>query len=122
MGDRRHLLMVGDMLPLLVFALVGGAMHDGGFSIVEVLRNVGLLGAGWVTAALVFRPYAHSSLARLLATWFVGVTAGVFLRAGALGREIDGEYLGFWGVTLAVTLIVLLAWRLIARALVPRLV
>jgi hypothetical protein len=121
MLGRRHLLMVGDTVPLVVFAFLGGATHDGGFSLVDVLRNIGLLGAGWIAASIVFRPYAHDSLLRLLATWFVGITAGVFLRAAALGREIDGEYLGFWGVTLAVTLIVLLAWRLIARTLMARL-
>ena len=60
-------------------------------------------------------------MARLGATWALGITIGVFLRAAALAREVDGEYLGFWGVTLAVTLAILVAWRLIARTLTPRL-
>lgn len=107
--------MLGDLTPIVVFALVGGTTHDGGFSIVDVLRNIGLLGAGWAAAVLVFRPYARHTLARLAATWGVGITAGVFLRAAALGRDIDGEYLGFWGVALALTLVVLVAWRLVAR-------
>ena len=121
-GERqRRLLMLGDLLPVVVFALVGGATHEGGFSPVDVLRNVALLGAGWVLAAAVFRPYVRAAAVRLAATWAVGISAGVFLRAAALGREIDGEYLGFWGVALALTLLVLLAWRLAARTLAPRL-
>jgi hypothetical protein len=119
---QKRVLMLGDLVPILVFALLGGAMHESGFSVVDVVRNIALLGAGWLAAALVFRPYASDSLARLAATWAVGITAGVFLRAAALGREVDGEYLGFWGVALAVTLLVLLAWRLLARSLMPRLV
>ena len=113
--------MLGDLTPIVVFAVIGGASHDGGFSIVEVLRNVGLLGAGWIIAALLFRLYARPTTARLVATWALGISIGVLLRAAALGREINGEYLGFWGVTLAVTLVVLVAWRLIARNLTPRL-
>jgi len=113
--------MLGDLTPIVVFAVIGGASHDGGFSIVEVLRNIGLFGAGWIIAALLLRPYAHATTARLAATWGLGISAGVFLRAAALGREIDGDYLGFWGVTLAVTLVVLVAWRLAARTLTPRL-
>jgi hypothetical protein len=108
--------MLGDLSPILVFAFVGGAMHDGGFSLLDVLRNIGLLSAGWVAAAVVFRPYAHPGVLRLGATWAVGISVGVLLRAAALGRTVDGEYLGFWAVALALTLIVLVAWRWIARA------
>ena len=120
-GRQRRLYMLGDLTPIVVFAVIGGASHDGGFSIVEVLRNIGLFSAGWIAAALIFRPYSRPSMARLGATWALGITIGVFLRAAALAREVDGEYLGFWGVTLAVTLAILVAWRLIARTLTPRL-
>ncbi|MGI9657442.1 MAG: DUF3054 domain-containing protein [Gaiellaceae bacterium] len=121
-ADRqRRLLMLGDLSPIVVFAVIGGASHDGGFSLVEVLRNIGLFGAGWIVAALLLRPYSRATAARLASTWLLGISAGVFLRAAALGREINGEYLGFWGVTLAVTLVLLVAWRLVARTLTPRL-
>ena len=109
--------MLGDLLPILVFAFVGGGMHDGGFSLVDVFRNVGLLSAGWAAASVLFRPYAHPSALRLGATWAVGITVGVFLRAAALGRTVGAEYLGFWAVALALTLVVLVAWRWIARAI-----
>lgn len=115
------MLMLGDLTPILLFGLVGGAMHEGGFSFVDLLRNVGLLGAGWVAAALVFRPYDRPGIARLAATWALGISAGVFLRAFALDRVVDSEYIVFWCVALATTLVFLIAWRLVVRNLMARL-
>ncbi len=109
--------MLGDLTPILVFSLVGGFTHDGGFSLVDVLRNIALLGAGWIAAVIVLRPYAKQGLLRLVGTWALGITAGALLRAAVLGRSVDAEYLGFWGVTMAVTLVVLATWRLLARTL-----
>ena len=82
--------MLGDLMPIVVFAVIGGASHDGGFSTVEVLRNIGLFEAAWLIAARSFRLYSRPSTMRLLGTWAAGITVGVFLRAAVLGRELDG--------------------------------
>jgi hypothetical protein len=50
-------------------------------------------------------------VARLLATWAVGITAGVLVRALILGRALDGKEAKFLLVSLVFTLVFIAALR-----------
>ena len=66
---------------------------------------------GWYAAALLLRTYARPGWVRFLATWALGISAGVMLRSLFLGRAWNADEFAFLGVTLAVTLVLLSIWR-----------
>ena len=68
-------------------------------------------------AALALRTYAQPGFGRFLATWAIGITAGVLLRSLVLRRAWNADEFAFLGVTLAVTLALLLLWRGIVLAM-----
>jgi len=61
----------------------------------------------WFAAAFVLRLYAHPSRTRLLATWLLGITAAVLIRAAIVGHWAGD----FYGVALGFTLLFVLAAR-----------
>jgi len=93
-----------DALALLVFVAVGVATHhaSGG----AFVRDAACILGGWFAAALVVRLYARGGRLRLAATW-LGVTAGIAVRAALVGHfAID-----FYAVALAFTALFVLAAR-----------
>ena len=76
-----------------------------------ILRNSGPIMLGWFAAALVLKTYTHPGLVRFLATWALGISLGVALRSLFLGRAWNADEFAFYGVTLAVTLVLLSIWR-----------
>jgi hypothetical protein len=119
---RRHLrpstLVVGDAAVLVLWAVIGLVNHEEGVTFTGVLRNAGPIMIGWFAAALLLRTYRRPARAwRFLATWAIGISAGVVLRAGILSKPWNGDELAFFGVTLAVTLVLLVAWRALAEGI-----
>jgi hypothetical protein len=114
---RRILLALGDGLSLSLFAILGLLRHQEGITAAGVARNAGPILLGWYGAALALSLYRRPGIGRLVLTWAIGISAGVAIRAMILRRDLDGSSLAFWGVTMAVTLALLLTWRLLARAL-----
>jgi hypothetical protein len=74
----------------------------------------------WFLVAPFLRTYSVPSWRNLLYTWAVAVSAGVWLRFMMLGRPFDAGFLVFWAIALASTLVLLLAWRGLARAVLRR--
>jgi Protein of unknown function (DUF3054) len=111
---------VSDAAALVVFAVVGLLSHHGTVTAAGLAHDALPLLAGWFAAALVFRLYTRPSVARLLATWACGVTAGVLLRALVIGRTLNGHEAAFLGVALAFTLLFVVALRLAVAATVVR--
>jgi hypothetical protein len=108
---RPRLLPLADALGILTFATVGLLSHDGALSLPGYGRDaLPLLGA-WFAAALLFGAYRRPSPRTLLATWIVGVPLGIALRALALDRDLDAGQAVFLAVSLAFTLLFVLAWR-----------
>jgi Protein of unknown function (DUF3054) len=101
-----------DAAALLVFVVVGVLTH--GASAGAFGRDLACILGGWFAAALVFRLYARGGRWRLAATWLVGVSAGVLVRAALVGHVAYD----FWGVALAFTALFVLAGRALRR-LVP---
>ena len=100
-----HLAAVGaDAVALLVFVTIGLLTHHGGVSAADYARDaVPLLGC-WLLAGGAFDLYKRPRVRALLATWLVGVTAGVLLRA-LLRWHIDGGDAVFLAVALCFTLL-----------------
>jgi hypothetical protein len=104
-------LAVGDGLVLVLWAVLGLMHHEEGVTFAGLLRNAGPILVGWFAAALALRTYARPGFLRFLATWAIGITVGVLLRSLILTKPWNGDEFTFLGVTLAVTLALLLLWR-----------
>jgi hypothetical protein len=108
---QRPLLPLADAMGILVFATVGLLMHDHSLSLTGYARDALPVLGGWFAAALAFGAYRRPSWRTLVATWLVGVPAGVLVRALVLGRDFDGDQAVFLGIALAFTLLFVLACR-----------
>ena len=99
-----------DAAALLVFVVVGVVTHDA--SATAFIRDLLCILGGWFAAAIVLRLYVLGGRWRLAATWLVGVSAGVLVRAAIVGHlAVD-----FWGVALGFTLLFVLVARGVRRA------
>ncbi|WP_051304223.1 DUF3054 domain-containing protein [Calidithermus chliarophilus] len=109
----------GDALCLVLFALIGQAMHGtlSGFAAAwrGFLENSLPILVVWFMIAPFLRTYTRPTWRNLLLTWALAVSAGVMFRFLALGRDFNLGFFIFWGVALGSTLALLLAWRGLAR-------
>ncbi len=87
-----------------------------GSSIGALARDLLLFLGCWFAVALTLKLYARSGRQRLLATWLIGVSAAVLIRAAIVGHVA----FDFWGIALAFTVLFVLAARMIATRLMPR--
>jgi hypothetical protein len=106
-----------DAAALVVFAVVGLLSHRGGVSGHGLARDALPLLGGWFVAAALLRLYTRPSPARLAGTWLAGVTGGVIVRALVLGHTDTAREAAFLAVSLAFTLLFVLAARLVAGRL-----
>jgi hypothetical protein len=103
-----------DAAALLVFVVVGVVNH--GATVGAFFRDLACILGGWFAAAALVRLYVRGGRWRLVATWLVGVSAGVLARA-AIVRHLA---LDFWGVALGFTLLFVLVARGVRRAVGDR--
>jgi hypothetical protein len=96
---------ITDGAALVLFTVVGVLTH--GSSVSALARDLLAFVGCWFAAALALRLYARPSRTRLLATWLLGITAAVLLRAAIVGHWAGD----FYGVALAFTLLFVLAAR-----------
>jgi hypothetical protein len=94
-----------DAVAIVVFATVGLLAHHKGLSLRGYARDALPIMGGWFGAAILFRTYIVHRQKRVLATWIVGVTAGVVTRALILGHSLNGKEAEFLGVALAFVLL-----------------
>jgi hypothetical protein len=98
-------LAITDAVAILVFATVGLISHHKGLSLRGYARDALPILAGWFGAAILFRMYRTHRGTRVLATWLVGVTAGVLARALILGHSLNGKEATFLAVALVFVLL-----------------
>ena len=110
-----------DAAAIVVFTLIGLLSHHGGVSGRGLARDLLPLLGGWFVVALLLRLYTRPALRRLVATWLLGITAGVAIRAATLGRTDAAKEAAFLGVALAFTGVFALAARLAAATASARL-
>ena len=128
-GVRARLLFEGpqravaasDAAALALFAVIGALSHEHGLSFLRLLGDIGPIGGGWFVAAALFGAYRRPGWRTLLPTWLAGVTGGVLVRAGILGRALDGKQAAFLITTLIITLVLVLGLRLVRRLTACRL-
>ena len=106
-------LVSSDALAILIFVTIGLIHHHDGLSANGYARDALPLLGGWFAAALAFRLYQTHQPKRLAATWVVGVTAGVLIRALVLGKTLNGDEAEF----LCVALVMILLFVGLLRAL-----
>ena len=100
-----------DAAALVVFVVVGVLTH--GASTGAFFSDLACIAGGWFAVALVVRLYVRGGWWRLAATWLVGISAGVLIRAAIVGHVAYD----FWAVALAFTALFVLAARLAAHVL-----
>lgn len=87
------------------------ATHEA--SALAFVRDALCILGGWFAAAAAFRLYGRGGVARFAATWLVGVSVGVWVRAAVVGH-LPGA---FYGVALGFTLLFVLVARGLRAAL-----
>ncbi|MCS6844535.1 MAG: DUF3054 domain-containing protein [Caldilineales bacterium] len=123
------LLLVGDLLALLAFVLVGQADHrtlNAANPVLGALPNTLSLAGPWLVLAWLLRAYprvgrqptAPAFLGRSALAWLVAAPLGLAIRALWLGR--GGIPVPFLLVTLGAGGLFLLGWRLVFWALALR--
>jgi hypothetical protein len=105
------LLAACDAAAIVVFVTIGLISHRRGLSASGYARDTLPLAAGWFGAAALFHPYASRGVRRVLATWAVGIPAGVLVRALVLGRTLNGSEAAFLAVCLATIGLLVLTLR-----------
>jgi hypothetical protein len=103
---------------IVVFAIVGLISHRASPS-AFAHDALPLLG-GWFAVGLAVRLYARFSVGRFLATWAIGITAGVLVRALILGRHLASHEAAFLAVSLVFTLLFVIAARVLASTTAAR--
>lgn len=110
-----------DAAAIVLFAIIGVLSHDHRLTFLHVLRDAGPIGGAWAVAALGFGLYRRPGWRSFLPTWAAACVAGVLVRAGILGRDIDGRQASFLVTTLVVSLVFVLGLRLFSRLAATRL-
>ena len=96
---------IADAVALVAFTVVGVLTHGSSFA--AFVRDLLLFLGCWFAAALALKLYGRPSWRRLLATWLIGITAAVLIRAAIVGHFAAD----FYGIALAFTLVFVLAAR-----------
>jgi hypothetical protein len=102
---------LADAAALTVFTVVGVLTH--GSSVGALGRDLLLFLGCWFAVALALRLYSRRGWTRLLATWLIGISAAVLIRAAIVGH-FAGD---FYGVALAFTLLFVVAARKVSERL-----
>ena len=92
-------------MALVAFTVVGVLTH--GASVGALFRDLALFLGCWFAVAVALKLYRRPSRARLLATWLVGISAAVLIRAAIVGHFAAD----FYGVALGFTLLFVLSGR-----------
>src|SRR4051812_43151540 len=103
-----------DAAAIVVFTLIGLLSHDHTLSGRGLARDLVPLLGGWFAVALLVRLYTRPAWWRLVATWLIGITGGVAVRAAILGHTNIGKEAAFLAVALSFTAVFVLVARLAA--------
>jgi DUF3054 family protein len=108
--------VVADVVALVAFVTVGLVNHHGGISLGGYARDAIPIVCCWLLAGGAFDLYKRPRASALVATWLVGITAGILLRA-LVRFHLDGDDGVFLAVALGFSLLFVLAARIAASYL-----
>lgn len=116
--SRSLLLAAGDSATFLAFAAIGRASHGESLAVLDLLHTAapfviswygwGLSGWGRAFDREARLASSGSAAATVLRTWLPFLPTAQLLRAASVGHVADAS---FWGISGAVTLAFLVAWR-----------
>jgi uncharacterized membrane protein YfcA len=112
--------VAADTAAIVVFAVIGNLSHHSDVSARGLAHDVLPLLGGWLGAGVLFGLYRRPTVWRLAATWLVGITAGVVVRAAILQHTDVGKEAAFLAVALVFTLLFALAARVLTSWVLPR--
>jgi hypothetical protein len=108
-------LVAGDLLCFVLFALLGLRSHEDGITLDGLLRAALPFQAGWLLVSLVVGPkFAASQPVALLRMWAPAWLIGLLLRAIVFGRPLAPT---FALVAFLANFVLLLLWRLATQRL-----
>jgi hypothetical protein len=111
---RPAVLALSDAVAILAFTTIGLISHRHGLSASGYAGDALPLLGCWFAAAAIFGLYRRRGASILLATWLVGVTLGVLVRALVLGHSVEADFLA---VALAFILLFVAALRVAVGSL-----
>jgi Protein of unknown function (DUF3054) len=112
--------LLSDVVALLVFVTIGLLTHHGDLTWGGYARDAIPIVGCWLLAAGAFDLYKRPRPSAFIATWLVGVTAGVIVRS-IVRLHLDGGDGVFLLVALGFTLLFVVVARRLAADLTPRL-
>lgn len=108
-------LLIGDLIVLLIFSIMGRADHGMTLSAGDIFQTALPFIFGWLIVAPLMkalRPEAVQSIGRAIykasTTWIVAGSVGLIIRSMYLQREIDWL---FALITIGFNLILFIVWR-----------
>ncbi len=117
-------LLIGDLIVLLIFALMGRADHGMSLSAGDIFQTALPFILGWLIVAPLMkalRPEAVQSIGRAAykaaTTWIVAGIAGLIIRSMYLHREIDWL---FALITIGFNLVLFVVWRSLYAWIIQR--
>lgn len=116
---REGILLAGDLLCFLVFAVLGLRSHEDGITAGGILRAAAPFQIGWLFISLVAgKPGAPAVASRQVARlWVPAWAIGLVLRTLLFDRSLATT---FAIVSLLVNAVLLMAWRAVLAPLVLR--
>lgn len=118
--SRRGILIAGDGVVLVLFALLGGWVH-GTADPAVLLRTALPLLLAWAAASWAFGTYRRPIRTGWIGAWPVGILVGVLIRQVLVGRPLmSASTATFALVSLGVTGGLFVAWRAVAAVLEAR--
>ena len=117
--SREGLLLAGDLVCFLVFAVLGLRSHEDGITAGGILRAAAPFQAGWLLVSLLIgKPGAASTDSRQIARlWVPAWAIGLVLRTLLFDRSFATT---FAIVSLLVNGVLLMVWRSVLAPLVLR--
>lgn len=107
--SKTALLLAGDLVCFLVFALLGLRSHEDGITLEAIVRAAAPFQAGWLLVAVLMRRHAARTQPRDIARlWVPAWALGLVLRTLLFDSSLEAS---FAVVALLVNGVLLMLWR-----------
>ena len=117
LGGRAGLLLAGDLVCLLVFALLGLRSHEDGITAESIVRAAVPFQAGWLLVNLALNRSGTTDARQVARLWVPAWAIGLILRTLLFDRSLE---VSFAIVALLMNGFLLLVWRSILAPLIVR--
>jgi hypothetical protein len=117
-GGREALLLAGDLVCFLVFAVLGLRSHEDGITAEGIVRAAMPFQTGWLIVCVLMRRQALRTEPRRIARlWVPAWALGLVLRTALFDSSLEAS---FAVVALLINGVLLMLWRSLYAALLLR--